>query len=180
MNKINRQLVENFCKNDRRAATMLFEQLRRPLFGYLYRMCRDRFVAEDLLQETLLTIHARIDTYNPDYEFMPWAYTIARNKFLEFKCRQTKVVRISAICLTECDTSTIKPFNEAADLSHDLADVLETLSEPVKEAFVLKHFQGMTFNEIADLQQIPVPTAKSRVLFALKKIRQYIHRSEKS
>ena len=146
MNKINRQLIENFRNNDRRAATMLFEQLRKPLFGYLYRMCRDQHVAEDLLQETLLIIHSRIETFNPDYEFMPWAYTIARNKFLEFKRNQKKVVRILPVVFAESVPASNQLFSEASDLSHDLAGVLDELSEPVKEAFVLKHFQGLNFD----------------------------------
>ncbi|MBU1105994.1 MAG: RNA polymerase sigma factor [Candidatus Riflebacteria bacterium] len=177
MLKIDRQLVKNFDRGDAKAAAMLFEQLRRPLFAYFYRLSGDRCVAEDLLQETLLTIHSRIETYNHDFEFMPWTWTIARNKFFEFKRSQNRVVRL--IPQLEKRAQPTQCFSNATDTEADLRNCLDTLSETTKEAFMLKHLQGMTFNEIADLQQIPLATAKSRVLFALKKIREYFNRGEK-
>jgi DNA-directed RNA polymerase specialized sigma24 family protein len=64
-------------------------------------------------------------------------------------------------------------------LDIDLKSVLSQLSDPVREAFILKHFQNLTFVEVAGLQEIPVPTAKSRVLFAVKKIRDFLNRGEK-
>ena len=177
MLKIDKQLVRNFERGETKAAAMLFEQLRRPLFAYFYRLSGDRCVAEDLLQETLLTIHSRIETYNHDFEFMPWVWAIARNKFFEFKRSQNHVVRL--IPQLSAGTQPTRCFSNATDTETDLRNCLDTLSETTKEAFVLKHLQGMTFNEIADLQQIPLPTAKSRVLFALKKIREYFSRGEK-
>lgn len=179
MNKISKQLVENFRRGDIRSAAELFEQVRKPLFGYLYRLTTDKFVAEDLLQETLLIIHSRIESYNIEYDFMPWAYAIARNKFLEFKRNQSRVTRIQVLNLNEQLEPSVSGFSNNSDLSLDLKKILQELSDPIREAFVLKHFQNLTFNKIAELQEVPVPTAKSRVLFALKKIREFLHRGEK-
>ncbi|MFZ5951801.1 MAG: RNA polymerase sigma factor [Candidatus Rifleibacteriota bacterium] len=179
MNKIPAQLIENFRRGDRRAAASLFEQLRRPLFGYFYRLCSDRFVAEDLLQETLLTIHSRIETFNSDFEFMPWAYAVARNKFFEFKRSQNRVVRLQIVSVSAVEEPGHEGFSAGSDLSLDVKKILEDLSEPIREAFILKHFQNLTFERVAELQEVPLPTAKSRVLFALKKIREYLHRGEK-
>ncbi len=178
MIKISQQLVENFAAGDMKAAALLFEQLRRPLFAYFYRLGGDRCVAEDLLQETLLTLHSRIETFNRDCEFMPWAWAIARNKFLEFKRSQSRVTRL----LPQL-ASAVKPeqncFCNDVHFATDLRNCLDELSEPTREAFVLRHFQGLSFQEIADLQQVPLPTAKSRVLFALKKLREYFKRGER-
>jgi RNA polymerase sigma-70 factor (ECF subfamily) len=179
MGKISKQLVERFRHRDKNAAAALFEQIRRPLFGYLYRLSRDSFIAEDLLQETLLTIHSRIETFDQSFEFMPWAYAIARNKYAEFKRSQNRVTRIHAISLSVTAEPAGKCFSHRSDLDLDLRIVFQELSEPIKEAFILKHFQNLTFAQIAELQEIPVPTAKSRVLFALKKIREFLHRGEK-
>lgn len=179
MNKVSRQLVETFRRGDKKAAAALFEQLRRPLFAYLYRLSGDRFVGEDLLQETLLTIHARIDSYNIEYEFMPWAYAVARNKFLEFKRSQNRVTRLHLVSISACAEPGYEGFSSDSELSIDLKNILSELSEPIREAFILKHFQNLTFDKVAQLQEIPVPTAKSRVLFAIRKIREFLHRGEK-
>ncbi len=178
MIKISRQLVENFAAGDLKAAGMLFEQLRRPLFAFLYRLGGDRCIAEDLLQETLLTLHHRIETFNLDCEFMPWAWAIARNKYYEFKRSQSKVIRLLPQ-LTRVEQQNNGCFSSTVQFDTDLRSCLDELSESTREAFILKHFQGLTFQEIADMQQIPLPTAKSRVLFSLKKIREYFNRGEK-
>ncbi len=176
MLKIDRQIIENFLAGEKKSTAILFDKLRRPMFAFLYRMACDRNVAEDLLQETLLIIHARKNTFNRDCEFMPWAWTIARNKFYEFKRSQNRVIRL--IPQPFSDHEGQHSFANSSDTETDLRNCLDTLSETTKEAFILKHLQGMTFNEIAELQQIPLPTAKSRVLFALKKIREYFNRGE--
>lgn len=177
MIKIDRQLIEKFAGGDRLAASQLFELLRRPLFAYFYRLSGDRCVAEDLLQETLLTIHNRISTFNLTCEFMPWAWTVARNKFYEFKRSQNRVTRLIPKLLEQPPKNS--SFSENSDTQADLRHCLEALSENTSEAFILKHFQGLTFVEIAQMQQIPVATAKSRVLFAVQKIREYFNRGEK-
>lgn len=179
MTKIDRQLIEKFAGGDKKAAAELFEQLRRPFFAYLYRLSGDRCVAEDLLQETLLTIHSRIDTFNLEFEFMPWAWTIARNKFYEFKRSQNRVTRLLPKLVSMHSNHLSACFADSSDMQTDLRRCLETLSENTSEAFILKHFQGMTFADIAQLQQIPLATAKSRVLFAIQKIREYFNRGDK-
>ncbi|MGM0600658.1 MAG: RNA polymerase sigma factor [Candidatus Rifleibacteriota bacterium] len=178
MEKINPEIIKDFSKGDKKSALKLFEQLRRPVYGYLYRMTFDCNIAEDLLQETLLTIYSRIETYNPEFAFMPWAYAIARNKYLQFIRKQKQITRIYTVpvdCLSEISQAG---FSGHADLNADIQTGLENLSEPVREAFVLKHFQGFTFVEVARLQEIPLPTAKSRVAWAVRKLRQYLKRGE--
>lgn len=179
MIKIDRQLIDKFAGGDTRAAARLFEQLRRPFFAYLYRLSGDRCVAEDLLQETLFTIHSRIDMFNTDCEFMPWAWTIARNKFYEFKRSQNRVTRLLPKLVNVRQNQFSSTFADVSDMQTDLRHCLATLSENTSEAFILKHFQGMTFADIAQLQQIPLATAKSRVLFAIQKIREYFNRGDK-
>lgn len=179
MIKIDKQTVNDFCSGHKKAAAALFEQLRRPFFAYFYRLSGDRCIAEDLLQETLLTLHTRISTFNTDFEFMPWAWKIARNKFFEFKRNQSRVTRLIPKLSHSENLPNSGCFAAESDTQADLRACLDSLSESTSEAFVLKHFQGMTFAEIAQLQDIPLPTAKSRVLFALKKIREFFNRGEK-
>lgn len=178
MIKISRQLVRDFSVGDRKAAATLFEQLRRPMFAYFYRLGGDRCVAEDLLQETFLTLYSRIETFNHECEFMPWAWAVARNKFLEFRRSQSKVIRLLPQ-LSVMTQPAPECFSGSVHLGLDMQQCLGELSETTREAFILKHFQGLTFQEIADMQQVPLPTAKSRVLFALKKIREFLTRGER-
>ncbi|HNV72684.1 MAG TPA: sigma factor-like helix-turn-helix DNA-binding protein, partial [Candidatus Ozemobacteraceae bacterium] len=57
---------------------------------------------------------------------------------------------------------------------HLMRTALAQLSEAIREAFLLKHFAELTFVEVAEIQGVPVATAKSRVLFAIRKLRELI------
>jgi RNA polymerase sigma-70 factor (ECF subfamily) len=174
MIKIEKKLIEEFAGGDKEAACQLFALLRRPVFSYFFRLCGNRSAAEDLLQETLLLLHSRIETFNQQCEFMPWAWTIARNKFYEFKRAQTRIVR-----LVPSDHGLArKSFTDSVEVETDLQSCLAKMSIVVAEAFVFKHFHGMTFARIAQLQQVPLATAKSRVMAALQKIREYFRRGD--
>ena len=178
MKKLTKQLAIELQNGDQKAAHQLFSLLRKPLFGYLYRLTTDKNIAEDILQETLIKIYSGLKSYNSDCEFMPWAYAICRNCFLQLKRQQQKIIKLN-ISENNFENDLLQQdFSDSLDISEDVKTALNQLSEPVKESFILKHFQNLTFQQVANLQEIPVPTVKSRVLFALKKIRAYMARGE--
>ena len=151
-----------------KARETLVAEVRRPLFAYLYRLTRQAETAEDLLQDVLFILCTKAETFPPGRRFWPWAYAIARNRFLEWKRQESRIVRLHQAARPVMPP-VVHPQADA-DRRLDIARVLDGLSLDVRETFVLKHFQGLTFNEVAEVQGIPVPTAKSRVLFALRKL----------
>jgi RNA polymerase sigma-70 factor (ECF subfamily) len=163
------QWMSQFQGGDQSALVPLFQSIKKPLFGFLFRMSGDTWLSEDLLQETLMTVFSKADQYNATLPFMPWVYTIARNKFLE-NCRlEKKIIRFQQ--KIQPDNTSSDRFDHQSEIRLDVANVLSELSIPVREAFVLKHFQGFSFPEIAEIQEVPLATVKSRVFFAMKKVR---------
>lgn len=165
--------VKDIQKGDRRALRAFLMLLKKPLFAYLYRLSGSYEVAEDMLQESLLAIYSGIDGFDVTRPFLPWAYVVTKNKFLEFTRRKSKVVMLNEVLERKRQMMTTE-FSEASEARLDLKSALDKIPVANKEAFILKHFQKLTFAEIANLQKIPIPTAKSRVLSALKKIRKYM------
>ncbi len=155
---------------DRAALTGLLTALEKPLFGYLFRLCHNPEIAEDLLQETLVTVVTKSDTWDPSRALRPWVYTIARNKFLEHRRRSRKVVVLVRPETIPAPAAGSQPSPARLDLQQALA----TLNEPIREAFLLKHVARLSFDEVAEIQEIPVPTAKSRVRFAVQKLRDVL------
>ncbi len=178
MEKIFKQFAEELQSGNKRVANKLFSALKKPLFGYLYRLSSDRNLSEDILQESLLSIYSGINTYNSEFDFLPWAYRVTRNCFLQFKRQQKKVVKLNFAENNFEKEMFVESFSESLDLNEDLKSAMNSLSDQVKETFVLKHFQNLTFKEIAEILDLPIPTVKSRVLFAIQKIRTYINRGE--
>lgn len=162
--------MQEFLNGDRTAQIQLLTLLKTPLFGFLYRLCRNPVIAEDLLQETLVTLCTRGETWNQQRPLKPWVYTIARNKFLEWKRRERKIVPFPRP-EEMTDRQTFAPPSEMPIV---MREALAQLSEPIREAFLLKHFAGLSFPDVAEMQEVPLPTAKSRVLFAIRKLRELL------
>ncbi len=163
-------MMRQFLSGDRSAQIRLLTTLKAPLFGFLYRLTRNPVIAEDLLQETLVTLCTRGETWNPDRPLKPWVFTIARNKFLEFKRRERKIVPFHR----PEELAQQQTFAPPSETPHVVREALAQLSEPIREAFLLKHFADLTFVEVAEVQEVPVATAKSRVLFAVRKLRELL------
>ncbi len=163
-------LMRAWLDGDTKALPTLFSQLREPIFSYLFRLGRNPELAEDLLQETLVTICTKGKSWDPDRSFRPWCFTIARNKYLEWKRREWKIVP-----LIRPEEIPAPPGKGSPGENRVLVqEALGHLAENVREAFLLKHFAGLMFEEIADVQGIPLSTAKSRVRFAIAKLRSII------
>lgn len=148
----------------------LLGALKDQLFAYLFRLSRNVVIAEDLLQETLVIICTKAATWDQGRPLRPWVYTIARNKFLEWKRRERKIVPLAR---PEALRSA-NPLGQPSETRLSLQNALATLSDPVREAFLLKHFARLPFPEVAEIQGVPLPTAKSRVLFAVRKLREIL------
>jgi len=170
-NKNLEMLMKKFLGGEKIAMAKIFQTIKAPLFSYLYRMCGNIELSEDILQETFILIFSKAKTYNIDKKFLPWAFTIARNKLLEWKRREGKIIRLPMKTPQSQETCPVQESKTETDSILAIKTILDGLSETIKEAFVMKHFEGMKFHEIAELQGIPVPTAKSRVLFAAKKLK---------
>lgn len=169
-------LMRALSGGDPAAAAPLFEGCRRPLFAFLFRMCGSAEVAEDLLQETFLAIHAGRATFGPGRPFLPWAFAVARNRYHEWRRDEAKVIRLAQRACGDAAIAGTPDHAPRAEARHDLRKALSALPEPMREAFLLKHFHGHTYEEIAALQQAPAPTVKSRVLTAIARLRETLGR----
>lgn len=162
------QIMGRHLAGDPAALADLLRETRRPLFAFLFRMTASPDVAEDLLQETWIAIHAGAKTWDPARAFMPWAYAIARNAYYAWRRAEVKVIPLRRETGPEPAGAE---FARRVELRMDIGRMLKQLSDPVREAFVMKHFQGLKFHEIAEIQAAPLPTVKARVQFAVGKLR---------
>jgi RNA polymerase sigma-70 factor (ECF subfamily) len=168
------ELVRAIRRGEARAFDELYGRYERRLFGYLLRILRDRALAEDLFQDVFLEVLKRQE--GPEFEpgrFAGWLFTVARNRALGH-LRSTERQK-SALAEAELES----PRPASPDETHDRKTQLEamvaalaTLSEPHQDALLLKEVGGLTYRQIAAVQDVPEGTAKSRLHFAIKAIRR--------
>ncbi len=180
------RLMLLYQEGDVRAFEQILDRHRKPLYGYLVRMLRDRERAEDAFQEVFLRIIKSRMSYEPSARFTQWMYRIAHNYCIDCFRRKRHEDMESLDQARRDDTDQrLSDYVAASDLSpEELAAVSEqervleaavmSLSPEQREVFILRERGGLSFKEIARILHIPINTAKSRMRYALQGLRKYL------
>jgi len=176
------ELMIRLQSGEHAAFELLVEKYRAPLEGFFNRNLRDRQLAEDLTQETLLKIYNQAWDYLPLGRFRGWMYRIARNLMIDKVRRQSNDVIILARKTRPADRE-LDPLNwiagerlppEEAASHHELAEMVDGLLRELPEeqrlTFTLHHYCGLTLPEVARIMETSVPTTKSRLRLAREKL----------
>lgn len=180
------QLVELYLK-DRRSEhfEILMRRYERELYTFLRRFLGNAQHAEDVFQGTFLSVHLRIDQFEPGKRFRPWLYAIASNKAIDFLRRNKRHQMASLDCTVQhadSDEAMVSRLSsqglspdELAIRSETSAKVREAvgqLSESTQQLIQLAFYQGLKYADIAEILNIPVGTVKSRVFTAMRKLNE--------
>jgi len=122
-------------------------QLRGFFKGQLSRLNRGPVEAEDLVQEALIAIHTRRDTYDASQPFTPWVYAIARYKFVDY-LRRTKVF-VSDLPIEHAEEVTAQDDRGQVESSLDLEKLMAGLSHKVRQAIQYVKLDGLSVREAA-------------------------------
>lgn len=149
----------------------LYREHAGALFAYVLRLVAgDRFLAEDVVQETLLRAWKSASTLDPGARSLrPWLVTVARRIVIDgHRSRQSRPQEISPAALEQL------PAQDEMERSLRLmtiSDALQDLSAAHREALVETYFRGRTVNEAAAELGLPAGTVRSRVFYALRALR---------
>ena len=179
MSAADEQLVQDALEGSQRAYRELVRRFERPVYNLVARMVRDRTLAEDLAQDAFVKAFGRLETYQSSQgKFSNWLFKIAHNTTIDHLRRsELDTVPIDAgdpeatdyhAILADPDAPT--PFDRAlrSDLGRALDAAVERLRPEYREVIVLRHQEGMAYEEIADVAGLPIGTVKT-----------YIHRARK-
>lgn len=155
-----------------------FEQLARRHAGTLWRCAlalgKDRHWAEDLAQETLVEAWRSLGRFDGRCRFSTWLYGILRHRFLKGRPRQNAVQPATSDVLDQ-EPSVARLPDRCAEASEDAERVRQavaSLPEEHRLVVELRFFAGATLDEIAAALDCPLGTVKSRLHYALEKLRQ--------
>jgi len=161
---------------DREAFGSLATRYEIPLFRFFCRMGAETDAAADLFQEAILQLYVRRDAYDPVRRFRPWLYGIAHLVWKDC-CRHTarRFEHLNRLAAMERGSPEGPPAEHVLDteLDRDLIGVavrraVALLAEEHRAVLILRHYQELTYPEIAEALGIPVGTVKSRLHHALK------------
>lgn len=180
-------LMEAFREGEAAAFEVLVVRHRRGLYNFLLRSVRNQSRAEELLQDVFLRVIRSKERYRRRAKFSTWVYTIARNLCVD-ESRRARFRRHESLDAPRRDRqgenrgesrlSSIEaeqvPTDEAAEaprLRARLADAVAQLPDDQREVFLMRQLGGLSFREIGEVVGAPENTVKSRMRYALEKLR---------
>jgi RNA polymerase sigma-70 factor (ECF subfamily) len=173
------KLMRRYASGDLAAFAVLYERHKGPLFRYLLRQARSREVAEDLFQEVWSRIVSSRARYVPLARFSTFLFSIGHNCFIDHCRRKANIPTSQADSLENhderlADSSHLGPERQTASqqLGERLRAALSRLPDEQREVFVLYEESGLSLHEIAAITGVGMETAKSRLRYALAKLRQ--------
>jgi len=179
-------LLTRLREGEREVFGTLVRRYERELFGYLRRYLGDDDLADDVFQNTFVQVFLKIRQYEPGRAARPWLYAIATNQAIDALRRRNRRIadRPADIVATPDEDGEPRPLfellpaagdapPEAAERSEQREQVraaVDRLPELLRQAVLLVYFQGLKYQEAAEVLGIPVGTVKSRLHAALTKL----------
>lgn len=131
------------------------------LRGFAMSLTRNRSLADDMMQDTIVKAWARIDKFEPGSNMKAWLFTILRNTYYT---RHQKMKReIADVDGTFSDTLSVKPEHDGRLQFNDFKTAFETLPDEQREALILVGVEGFSYDEAAVTAGVAIGTIKSRV-----------------
>ncbi len=178
------QLMLRLKDGDRQALNMLVVRYRDRVVSYAYRIMGNAELAQDMAQETFVRVYRGSHTFREGSRFTPWLYKIATNVCLSEKAKRGRDMVCAgsdgletAACSTAVgvEDQVMKMF-----VSRELCSSISQLTPEHRSVLVMHVYQGLTYGEIGEALDIPTGTVKSRLFYAIRKLREVCQLEEQS
>jgi RNA polymerase sigma-70 factor (ECF subfamily) len=177
-------LMLRYQNGEVRAFEVLVQRHRRPIFNFVLRYVRNTATAEDVTQDCFIRVVRASQSYVRDAKFTTWMYTIARNLCVDVSRRNKhrNMASLDAPVGEEGKTRAIDHVSSGGpaidrqvmggEMHARMQRAVSRLPDEQREVFLLREVAGLQFNEIAEVIGIPEGTVKSRLRYALEKLRE--------
>jgi len=178
-------LMVRYQRGDRQAFAHLVRRHQRPVYNFCLRQLRQPNLAEDVTQDVFLKLVQNAAEFKHEARFATWLYTIARNLCIDQIRKAAHRRHPSLDAPLESGTSRTlgdnvpdhhpKASAERATVSSQMfssiVQAVESLPEEQREVFLLREVGNLPFKDIADVTGVPENTVKSRMRYALDRLK---------
>lgn len=176
------ELMTRYGHGDSTAFDVLYRRHKGSLFRFLLRQCKRAAIAEELFQDVWMNLIKARMRYQASATFKTFLFTIAHNRLIDhYRRHSTQLAASFSEGANGDDGIDQIPAPETSDPQHRvdgerqlarLLLLLDELPEPQRQAFLLQEEAGLSLDEIATVTNVGAETAKSRIRYAMAKLRR--------
>ncbi len=180
------ELLALYQQGNEEAFEVLLHRHKSRIFTAIYLIVKDRYRAEDLLQETFIKAvnTIRSGRYNEEGKFLPWISRIAHNMAIDSYRRSRRypeiVLEDNSRLFNSMDFAedSAESLQIAQDAQARLRDLIKELPNEQRQVLIMRHYMDMSFQEIADKTGVSINTALGRMRYALINLRKKMTKTQ--
>ena len=169
-------LMLRYANGDVSAFEELYIRHKGPVYRYMLKLCQNEAVAEELFQEVWMKLINTRENYVVSAKFTTWLYRLAHNHFIDHYRKQN--IRLVVDRIADCEAVNAVQTDDDPEQQIQIEQAidqfnqtLDALPQEQREVFLLKEEAGMNLQEIAEATGINYEAAKSRLRYAVNKLR---------
>ncbi|MCE7067678.1 MULTISPECIES: RNA polymerase sigma factor [Dyadobacter] len=174
------ELVTLYVRGNEKAFEKLVQRHKSRIYTTIYLIVKDQYVAEDLLQDTFIKA---VDTikggrYNDEGKFLPWIIRIAHNLAIDYFRRDKRYPNVvfedgsSVFNTLDFSEDSVESIQIRQETHEQLREMIQRLPDVQKQVLIMRHYEDMSFQEIADATGVSINTALGRMRYALINLRK--------
>lgn len=166
------QIVQRTVQGEIEAFGVLVRRWEKKVYGLALRMLGHNEDARDVSQEIFLTVYRNLAKFRGESRFSSWLYRIALNCcHNRLRERNGNFIPIDEATAIQTEDAVVGRI-ETKQTVRRVRAALRAIPAEMRQVIVMKEYEGLTFNEIAEILNIPVSTAKTRLYTGLDQLRK--------
>ena len=182
-------LINSFLEGNNNDFEVLWFRYNRLIYAYILKMVRNIDDVDDIVQDTFIKAFSAIQTYNQSYPFPAWLYKIASNTCIDyFRRKRIRPIPIGGMPNIQTALNEVLPDNSIpidvnianAETKIELNKAIALLPDRYRECIQLRHFEELSYEEIAQRMQLPLGTIKITLFRARKMLLSHLSSKDMS
>lgn len=182
------QLIKQYLNGDEKSFETLLNRNKNRVFGYIMSKVKDADLANDIFQDVFIKVIRTLKNgrYNEEGKFLPYVLTISHNLVIDYFRKIKKMPTISEtsskvdnfdiFSVLKMTDDTIEDVLIKNQIENDVVNLVQYLPEDQKDVLEKRIFKGMSFKDIALLDDISINTALGRMRYALINLRKLVEK----
>jgi RNA polymerase sigma factor (sigma-70 family) len=179
-------LLSAYIQGDDKAFETLVKRSKSKVYTTIYLIVKDRYIAEDLMQEAYIKAIdvMKSGRYNEEGKFLPWILRIAHNMAIDYFRKEKRYPTIvledgsKVFNSFEFAEDSVEDMQLKADQVANVRELIKKLPDEQREVLVMRHYEDLSFQEIAEQTGVSINTALGRMRYALINLRKMLNKQE--